>query len=393
MRTLIEASAGFDQGAGIGRYARNIVSRLIDVGADDESWVLLRAPAERGKPPLLDVPVSPNIRAVTLPFSRRNADRIWFRARVPLDVRLFGRGADVVYSPDFTAPPVFGVPRMVTVHDLAFLTHPRHTTDALRRYLEDVVPRQVAVADKVVVVSNATREDVIRLLGVSEHKIVVARNGVDDRFYRARSLTEHARERLGLPKRYLLMVGTIEPRKNHVNTLRAFEHSGVGKDFPLVISGRPGWGYEPAMAEAERLAGHGLVHVPAYVPDVDLPSLYAGATALLYPSWTEGFGLPIAEALAAGIPVITGTAPALREVGGDEALYAEPDDIDGLAEKIRRVVESVSTDADRERRRTWTRQFSWDSSTFTVLENLRMLNSQKATSLKKKSWNHFRRSA
>lgn len=391
MKTLIEASAAFDQGAGIGRYARNIVSRLIERGNEDELWTLLRAPAEGGKSPLLEVASSSSVRTITLPFSRRNADRLWFRARVPLDVRLFAHRADIVYSPDFTAPPMFGVSRMITVHDLAFLTHPEQTTDPLRRYLEAVVPRQVASADKVAVVSYATRDEVMRHLGVPQHRIVVARNGVDDRFYRARPMTELARRRLGIPSRYFLMVGTIEPRKNHVNALRAFERSGVGRQVPLVLSGRPGWGYEPAMAEAERLAERGLVHLPGYVPDVDLPSLYAGATALLYPSWTEGFGLPIAEALATGIPVVAGTAPALREVGGNEALYAEPDDIDDLAEKICYVAESVSTDTDRERRREWTRQFSWDSSTSIVLENLRALNNQKTTSPKKRSWNRSRR--
>lgn len=389
MKTLVEASAAFDQTAGIGRYARNIVSRLIDASADEESWTLLHAPAGGSGEALIDIPMSHRVRRVVLPFSRRNANRLWFRARIPLDIRLFDRGAQVVYSPDFTAPPMVGVPRMVTVHDLAFLTHPDHTTDALRRYLENVVPRQVEAAKKVAVVSNATGDDVRRLLGTPEEKIVVARNGVDSRFYRARPLAQDARRRLGLPERYMLMVGTIEPRKNHVNALRAFERSGVGKHLPLVISGRPGWGYEQALAELKRLAGTGLVMPLTYVPDADLPSLYAGATALLYPSWTEGFGLPVAEALAAGIPVVTGTAPALREVGGDEALYAEPDDVDGLAERIRCVADLNTTDADRERRREWTRQFSWDSSTSIVLESLRAMNKQKVTSSGKKRWSRF----
>lgn len=372
MRTLIDASAAFDQGAGIGRYSRNIISRLV-AGSTEDRWTLVRAPERIGADPGFFATAGMNARVVTLPFTRRNADRIWFRLRLPVDARLFAGTANVVYSPDFTAPPMAGVPRMITVHDLAFLTHPETTTDALRAYLERVVPHQVENATKVAVVSRATRDDVKRLLGVGDDRIVVARNAVDERFYRARPLGEHERQRLGIPDRYLLMVGTIEPRKNHVNALRALEASGVGHEVPLVIAGRPGWGFEEAMALAETMYARGLVRMPHYVPDVDLPGLIAGATAMLYPSWTEGFGLPVAEALAAGIPVITGTAPALREVGGPHALYADPADIDAIAARIRDVVEHTPTATERHARREWTRQFSWDSSTSIVLQSLRSI--------------------
>lgn len=373
MRTLIEASAAFNQGAGIGRYARSIISRLIDRETDD-SWTLVHAPD--GESRAADFTVLPDgrVRNVRLPFSRRNADRIWFRMRMPVDLRLWAGGADVVYSPDFTAPPMFGVRRMVTVHDLAFLTHPEQTTDGLRRFLEAVVPRQVEHADRVAVVSEATGEEVVRLLGVPRRKLVVARNGVDARFYDARPLGDVARQRLGLPARYLLMVGTIEPRKNHLNAMKAFVESGVDSRMPLVIAGQAGWGCDEVMAEIQRLQRRGTVLFLDYVPDEELPGLYAGAAGLLYPSWAEGFGLPVAEALATGIPVITSTAPALREVGGPEAMYVAPEDIDGMARHIRDVANQGPIDIDRNRRQAWTRQFSWDSSTSIVFESLKDLS-------------------
>ena len=368
---LIEASAAFDQGAGIGRYARNILTRLPDLGAVDR-WVLLRAPEHRGAPARYSPPPG-RTRVVTLPISRRRADQLWFRARLPLDVRLVAGRLDVVYSPDFTAPPAFGVPRMVTVHDLAFLTHPQHTTDALRRYLVTVVPRQVAAADRVAVVSNATAEDVVRLLGVPRERVVVARNGVEPRFLEAVPPGPEDRARLGLPERYLLMVGTIEPRKNHLTAFRALERAGLGDRLPLLVAGRPGWGYETALAEARRLSAAGIVRILDYVPEQSLPTLYAGATALLYPSWTEGFGLPVVEALAAGTQVITGTAPALREAGGTEAWYVEPSDVEQLAELLRRAADLTVTDDDRRRRRAWARQFSWDLAAQTISEQIRAL--------------------
>lgn len=373
MRTLIEASAAFDQGAGIGRYSRNIISRLLALPGD-QTWTLLRAPEEHGNDPrYFSPPGRPGVKMVTLPFNRRNADRIWHRLDLPLDARIFAGGADVIYSPDFTAPPMARVPRMITVHDLAFLTHPDTTTDALRRYLERVVPRQVERADRVAVVSEATKAAVKELLSVPEEKIVLARNAVDQRFRDATPLPGEDRQRLGLPDRYLLMLGTIEPRKNHLNALRALEASGVGRDVPLVVAGRPGWGYEEALALAEELQQKGMVRLLSYVPESDLPGLIAGATAMLYPSWTEGFGLPVVEALATGIPVITGTAPALREVGGPYARYADPANIDAIARHIQDVVEQDSTDDERQQRREWTDQFSWDSSTASVFDSLHRL--------------------
>src|SRR5699024_8804997 len=134
VRTLIDASAAYTQFAGIGRYARNIISRLVATRADDQ-WKVVTARPDPDVP--VDFGATNHVRVVQLPFDRRNADRLWFRLRVPLDIRLFAGGADVVYSPDYTAPPMVGAPRMITVHDLAFLTHPDTTTEPLRRYLED----------------------------------------------------------------------------------------------------------------------------------------------------------------------------------------------------------------------------------------------------------------
>jgi glycosyltransferase involved in cell wall biosynthesis len=349
MKALVDASAAFNQPAGIGRYSRNILSRLLQ-RTPDEAWTLLNVPERRGEDPgLFTLPSRGGVRVVTLPFSRRSADRMWFRLRLPVDARVMAGAADAVYSPDFTAPPMARVPAMITVHDLAFLTHPRNTTDALRSYLEQVVPRQVERAQRVAVVSNATKERVRRLLNVPEEKLLVARNAVDERFYEAGPLSAQERERLGLPEKYLLMLGTIEPRKNHLNALRALERSGVGRQTPLIIAGRPGWGHEAVMERIRQMEAGGSVRMLQYVPDDILPSLTAGATAM----------------------VVTGSDPALREVGGPYALYADPDDVDALAEHMRHVVDMVSTETERQQRRDWTRQFSWDSSTSTVLQSIR----------------------
>jgi glycosyltransferase involved in cell wall biosynthesis len=372
MHVLVEASAAYNQGAGIGRYSRNILQRLIPLAADDR-FTLLRAPEDQSVS-RFDATHWPNAGLKTLPFNRRNADRVWFRLRLPLEARLFAGNADVVYSPDFTAPPMWRVPRMITVHDLAFLTRPTHTTDALRRYLEEVVPRQVQGADLVAAVSHATAVDLKRYYNVPDDKIVLARNAVDESFYRAQPLTDSDRARLGLPDRYFVMLGTIEPRKNHGLALAAIRRANLGMNMPLVIVGRFGWGHDTVAADMRSLQADELVIHIDNAADGDLPAILASSTAMIYPSWTEGFGLPVAESLATGIPVVTGIAPALREVGGDFARYVDPEDVDTLVEHMQELAETQPDPDIAAARSQWTRQFSWDSSTSTVYDALRRIS-------------------
>lgn len=362
MRICVEASAALHQTAGIGRYARNLLERVIPLRPEDE-WTLVHAPSDDGSRVRGTGSIDPGGRLVKMPFNRRRADQIWHRARVPLDIRLMTRsGTDLMYSPDFTAPPAFGVPRIITVHDLAFLTHPQFATEALRKYLGTVVPRQAKSADGVVVVSEATRRDVIDYLGVDEGRVRLVRNGVDRRFLLPAPLTASARADLGLPDQYILMVGTLEPRKNHQNALAAIERFRPGSIPPLVIAGRAGWGYEAITKEADRLSRRGQVIRVDFVEDHILPSLYRDAAVVLYPSWTEGFGLPVLEALGAGSSVITGTAPALREAGGSLAAYVEPGDVEAIAHALEVALAHDVTEDEREARAMWAGDFSWDNS-------------------------------
>jgi len=372
-RILVDASAAFDQGAGIGRYSRNVLSRLMPA-MPHAVWKLVYAPAGASSPAFA-LPGADLAAVTRLPFSRRRADQLWFRARAPLDVRVLAGRADIVYSPDFTAPPAFGVPHVVTVHDLAFLTHPETASEALRRYLSTVVPRQIASAAHVMVVSEATRQDVIAHFGVPEARISVARNGVDERFFTASPPTVEQRRRLALPDNYLLMVGTIEPRKNHRNVLAAQTIARAHGGLPLVIAGRYGWGDDALVDVIRECERAGDVLWLEYAPEDDLPALYAGSRAVVYPSWTEGFGLPVVEALAAGRPVITGTAPALREVAGSHARHVDPGDIEALANAMIAMGETTSGDDDVAVRREWARTFSWDQSVQTIRDVLTRMSS------------------
>ncbi len=380
MRVLVDASAAFDQGAGIGRYARNVLSNAV-THLPETQWTLLRFPERLGKAPYPFDKAKAWRKGVakrrTFPLTRRRADQVFFRLGLPLDVRLLTGNAGIIYSPDFTAPPAGSARRIVTVHDLAFLTHPEWTPKALRQYLGRVVPDQVRRANAVAVVSEATKRDVLEHLGLPPEKVHLVGNGVEERFFDATPLTGSVRQGLRIPREYLLMVGTIEPRKNHLNVLRALVGMRSSLRLPLVIAGRLGWDYGPFMAASAPLVESGRVVLLDFVPDDLLPSLYAGASALVYPSWTEGFGLPVLEGLAAAVPVVTSTSPALREVGGAAAYFADASSHEAIAAAIETAISNVDVSR-KDLGRAWARGYTWDRSGSQLAELLRAVEGSEA---------------
>jgi glycosyltransferase involved in cell wall biosynthesis len=236
-------------------------------------------------------------------------------------------------------------PAVVTVHDLSFERDPAVMSRRDRFVFRKVVPRAVRRARCVFVVSERTRRDLVELYGTPEEKIVVTPNGVDPAFTPD-----------GAPDGYLLFVGAIQRRKNPLAAADAAAALGL----PLVVAGPA---KEPELAHELSRRGADL---RGYVEKSELARLYRRAACVVLPSRYEGFGLPVLEAMACGTPVVAADEPALREVGGDAALYASGD---GFADAVRRAL------ADRER---WSRAglararlFSWDETARRVLDGYR----------------------
>jgi len=232
--------------------------------------------------------------------------------------------------------PETGVPSLVTVHDLLFLTHPE---------LFPVVDRQSYVwryrwsiehATALVAVSEHTRQELHAHLGVALDRVVVIPPARDPRFAERRDDGARAavRARHDLPVEYLVMVGTLEPRKNHRLALQALQQLGA-EALPLVLVGRDGGSEAALRLEATHLGLGDRILFRDGVTDQELPALLQGATLGLYLSRAEGFGMPIIEAMSAAVPMIVAAGPHLRDAGGEAALIVDPDDPSALAEAIR----------------------------------------------------------
>lgn len=272
---------------------------------------------------------------------------------------------DLLHATVNISPWLAPCPTVVTVHDLSFLHYPRAFPALQRLYLRTQARRSVVTARQVIAVSRATRQDLISRWGVPGQQISIVYNGVDSMFCPAAEPEIEAFRRCRqLPERFILHLGTLEPRKNLVRLVRAFkrlrQRAPVLQDVKLVLAGGRGWGYQKLFAEVIRLELDREVLFPGYVADEELPWWYRAAEVFAYPSLLEGFGLPVVEAMACGTPVVTSTTSALPEVAGDAALLVDPTSVEQLATALQRLL--TEPELARELRERGLRQasrFSW----------------------------------
>lgn len=236
--------------------------------------------------------------------------------------------------------PCVGRRTVLTVHDLIFRHLPQTHTRRNRAFLNTAMPIFTRRADAIIAVSPQTKRDLEAMYQVPPGKITVIPEGIEDRFQpvpRDRASSRELRARYG---DYLLMVGTLEPRKNHAAALQALARLRTqGHVMPLVIVGGTGWKFSPVHSLIRDLDLEGQVEFAGFVDDELLPAYYSNALALIQPSLYEGFGFPVLEAMACGTPVVASNRSSLPELVGGHALVVDPDDIQALAHAILRLVQ------------------------------------------------------
>ena len=284
---------------------------------------------------------------------------------------------DIFHGMDHVGIPLVGRSGkyVVTVHDVIPLILPETFTPRHRLVVRLALARVRRKADLVVVPSHAVKRDVVRRVGLPENRVVVTHEGCEPRFRPVRSAAARrdVAARYGLPPRYVLAVGTLEPRKNLTTLLEAFARlrrdGEVDADLRLVLAGARGWLDEPIFATVRSLGLEDAVRFTGFVDDADLPAVYSGAALFVFPSLHEGFGLPLLEAMACGVPVVTSNISSMPEVAGDAAVLVDPRDADGLAAAIARLLrDEALRDRLREAGIARARQFSWETTARRTLD-------------------------
>lgn len=357
--------------AGPGRYILGLVSGLTNLDHSHSIYLLCNA----DNASLL--PDSPKFTKILCGrWTEKVAPRIlWEQLISPLVVERLG--IDVLHSTNFVAP--FYVPccSVLTLHDMTWFLQADLHLAIKRFYFQKLIPVSARRGQQVIAVSESTRQDIINLLHIPDNRVRVIYSGIDaDRFHPVRdeSWKSIIEQKYGVRSgAYILYVGGIHPRKNVTSLVKAFSIlKERGLEQKLLLAGGMLFGNNELMVTISQLGLDGEIVLAGQVPDNELPTLYSNASVFVYPSFYEGFGFPVLEAMACGTPVVTSTTSSLPEVAGEAALMADPNNIADIADKIWVV---LTDSALRERMRvnglSHASKFTWDETarkTLTVYE-------------------------
>jgi glycosyltransferase involved in cell wall biosynthesis len=379
----IDFTSAVQQGAGIGRLTRNIVRALAQLDHSNQYKLLIQGRHIEHPPPTRDprniasgIP-NENFAEVRTRIDQKWWTRIWHRLRLPIPVEWVTGPLDLFHSPDFTLPPTGPHTRtLVTIHDLSFLRLPECFEPTLLAYLVGSVPRAVQQADWLLADSENTRRDLIELLDIPSDKITVIYPGVKARFcpIHDRVTLEKTRIKYGLPERFVLSLGTLQPRKNYARLIGAFAELDT-PDVALVIVGGRGWMYENLFALVNKLELQDRVVFAGFVDDEDLPALYNLAEIFCFPSQYEGFGIPPLEAMACGVPVIAADNSSLPEVIGDAGIMIDASDQAALADALNHLLRDQTRQQELAARGlSRARRFQWQDAAALLLDTYRRLD-------------------
>ena len=279
----------------------------------------------------------PGVSTARAPFNTESPwSRIfWEQVAQPMQLHRF----DLYHALAFVGPLFLTAPMVVTVYDLSFLRYPERLSLPRRLYLRSMTALTCERARRVLAISQNTADDLTALLGVPGDKIDVTPLGYDRAAFRPLqpAAIDHFRRKQKLPERFWLYVGTLEPRKNLLMLLRAYSQVAPAERLPLILGGGIGWRGRTVLAAIERLGLRDSVKHVGFIPTADLPFWYNCAEAFLYPSVFEGFGLPVLEAMACGVPVVTSNASSLPEVVGTAGKCLPPDEHEHWASALKEL--------------------------------------------------------
>lgn len=354
MRVGLDVTSLLDRRTGVGAFTSEVLARL---AAHDDIEVIGYSVSWRGRNGALATRLPPGVSVSSRPMAAQPLRQLWRRMDWPPITWWTGK-VDVVHGPNFVVPPAPGAAELMTVHDLTFIHHPELCTRDTLQY-PGLMRRALRRGAHVHAVSEFVANEVVDVFGVATDRVHVVANGID--VLEAGDPAEG--RRLAGSDRYVLALGTIEPRKDFPLLVGAFDEiASTDRDVRLVIAGQNGWGVAALDAALERARHRDRVTRTGFVTDRERADLLAGATVFAYPSRYEGFGLPPLEAMAAGTAVVTTRTGALPGVLGDAAAFVEPGDRDALATTLADLLDNPShRDELIAKGRSRVALYSWDA--------------------------------
>ncbi|RMG89877.1 MAG: glycosyltransferase family 1 protein [Chloroflexi bacterium] len=353
---LLSSQAGY-RSAGIHTYIDRLLRHLPQVAPSSWRFSVMLGKAHRT--------LGTHYDGVTPIYAPLNTEKpllriLWEQTVQPVELGAF----DLYHAMAFVSPLVMppNLPSVVTVYDLTFMRYPERLSAARRLYLRMFTARSCRYARRIIAISESTKRDLVELLDLPSSKIDVTPLGYDDAIFRPLPTAdvEEFRRRKGLPARFWLFLGTLEPRKNLVMLLKAYAALPPNERLPLILAGGKGWQYDEIFATIEQYQLGDMVHTPGFLPADEMAFWYNSADAFVYPSVFEGFGLPVLEAMACGTPVITTDVSSLPEVAGNAGFCLPPDEIEAWTQALHQAYHDETwRHTARERGLQRARLFNW----------------------------------
>lgn len=315
--------------------------------------------------------------------------KLWTQLGLPFSLFFSKPRPDVFFSPTHYAPRFCPVKTAISIMDLSFIYYPEMFKKSDLYQLKNWTAYSAKKANKIFTISQASKNDIIKIYQIPEEKVVVTYPGIKMESSKFNppiggQSSKFLEQKYGIDGNYILFVGTLQPRKNIARLIEAFsitlknadqDAKKPRKSLQLVIIGKKGWLYEEILEASKKFNIENSVKFLDFVPDEDLPSFYSNALYFILPSLYEGFGLPVLEAMKNGCPVITSSVSSLPEAGGNAALYVNPEDVEDIASKMKLLL-----DDERKRKEMikkgyeQIKKFSWEKTakqTLEVLEEMR----------------------
>lgn len=354
--------ANSDIRVGVGRYAFELINRIARFQAENASFDTV-------------IVYVPDLPGAHMPKENKRfryvvagPKRLWTFFGLPLALMMANPRPDVVFSPTHYIPRWIRIPRVMAIMDVSYLSYPELFRASDLHKLIHWTAYSAKFARKIITISEFSKHAIIEAYHVSSERVVVAYPALPDWH---ENLTMSMNTKGSLPTRYILTVGTLQPRKNFVRLIEAFS-TLQDSDISLVIVGKKGWMYEEILEAPQKFGVEGRVKFMDFVPDTDLPNLYMNATCFVLPSLYEGFGLPVLEAMSYGIPVVVSNTSSLPEIAGEAGIYVDPTRVTeialGLSQALAETKDMRLKRIARGKKRST--MFTWDKAAKQVMDVL-----------------------
>ncbi|MDD2646844.1 MAG: glycosyltransferase family 1 protein [Patescibacteria group bacterium] len=367
-RTILNPDHG--EGAGIGHYTYQLVRHLLMIDKKNDYFLFFDRSIEKRR---LDKFKKENVFIKFFPFSQYKRFLPSSYSNFLTSANLMKFKLDVFHSPALNLPLAYPGNTIVTAHDLAIYKFPELYTNRQASSLKNVIPQIVQKAKKIIAVSQTTKKDLIDLLQVDKDKIKVIYHGLDKRFLRntSRQDIDRVKNKLNIKGEYLLFLGTLEKRKNIIRIIEAYERlrEKINNGYKLVLAGSPGFGFKEIKKKTSQSKYKNDIIVTGYIMPDDVDPLFEGAKIFIFPTLYEGFGLPVIEAMADRVPVITSNISSLPETSGGNALLVDPYNVSEIYRAILEILTKPGLTQELRREGIkWVAQFDWEATARETLD-------------------------